>query len=86
MQFFELSVYIASIRGVCHNDFVQNELFDDIFVNSVLLKFEIIVVDGLTLNNLVIVLRVIQLLQERMLEHFFGTEPLLRIVCEELLH
>ena len=59
VQLLELPVDCAGFGRVSHNDFVQDELLDDVLVDCVLLKFEIVVVDRLTLNDLVVVLWVI---------------------------
>lgn len=62
VHFLELPVELAGIRGVSHDDLVEDELLDDVLVNGVLLELEVVVVDWLALDDLVIVLWIVELL------------------------
>lgn len=62
MHFLELSVELARIRRVSHDDLVEDELLDDVLVDGVLLELEVVVVDWLALDDLVIVLWIVELL------------------------
>ena len=82
----EIPVVVSSLLGVGHNDLVKEELSDDVRVNGVLLELKVVVVHGLALNDLVVVFRIVQLLEEGMLEDLLCRESLLGIIRQKLLH
>jgi len=86
VHFLEFSIETASLWGVGHYDFVEDELLNNILIDSVLLKLKVIIIDGLTFNDLVIIIWVEQLFQEWMLENLLCGESLLWVISEQLLH
>lgn len=86
MHFLELFVKFARFRAVGHYYLVEDELLDDFLINGVLFKLKVVVVDGLTFDDLVIIFWVIQLFQEWMLEDLLCGEPFLGVESEEFLH
>ena len=56
---------------------------DYVFFDGVLLEFEVVVGDGLSHNNLIVILRVMELLQEWMFQDLSGGEAHGGVVDEE---
>lgn len=84
MDLTQLPIESTSLLGVGHDDLIEQEFPDDVLVDRVLLELKVVIVDRLTLNNLVIVGWVIQLFEERMLKDLSGSESFSRIVGEQL--
>ena len=80
----ELPVDLPGFFGVGHDDLVQDEFSDNVLVDGVLLKLKVVVLDRLSLDDLVIVVRIVKLFQEWVLQHLLRADPLRRVVSKQL--
>ena len=82
----ELPVDFPSFFGVSHNNFIKDKLSYDILVNGVLLEFEIVISYRFAFDDLVVIFWIIELIKERVLQHFLSSESLSWIKCQKFAH
>lgn len=76
-----LFVVVARVSTVVEKNLVGNELPQDFLIKSILLEFEIKILDARVPR---LVLLLVQLLEERVLEGLLGAQPLGRVVAKQL--
>ena len=67
MSFPQLTIDLSSLLRVGHNNLIKDELPNYVLVDGVLLKFEVVVFHWFAFNDLIIILWIVELLEERML-------------------
>ena len=79
VSFSQLAVDLSGFLGVSHDDFIKDELSDNVLVDGVLLELKVVILDRFSFDDLVIILRIVELLKEWMLKHLLCADPVGRI-------